>query len=94
MTKPKKPIQIPHHTDHQGNPRPIDAIRARANLELTNVVTGIKTLKELDDEITRLCFTRPPEYMVILIEHDPHINKYRSTIYIPKKDSEKLIRRY
>jgi len=85
MTKLKKPLQIPHHTDHEGEPRTIDAIRARANLELEHVVTNTMTLKQLDSEITNLCLRKFPDYLVILIERGPNERKYCSTIYIPKK---------
>jgi len=85
MIKQRKTIPFPHHTDHEREPRTIDAIRARANSELTNVVAGIITLKELDNKITELCLTKLPDYMVILIERDPTVKEYNSAIYVPKR---------
>jgi hypothetical protein len=85
MTRSKKHLEIPHHTDHEGEPRTIDAIRARANLELEHVVTETMTLKQMDSEITKLCLGKFPDYIVILIEKNPNVKKYCSSIYIPKK---------
>ena len=45
MKKPKKPLEIPYHTDHEGEPRTIDAIRARANLDLVDITAGPMTSK-------------------------------------------------
>jgi hypothetical protein len=78
--------KIPHHTDHEDEPRVIDSIRAKCNLDLVDVVAGPMTLKELDREITSQCLHRSPEYMVILIEKNEQLKKYHTTLYITKKD--------
>jgi hypothetical protein len=79
-------MKTKQHTDHNNLPRTIDKIRARCNEELTDVVAGPITLNELASEITFQCLHRSPEYMVILIEKRPDLQKYHSTLYITHKD--------
>ena len=81
--KMKKPIE---HTDHNNLPRTIDTVRARCNEELTDVVAGPMTLRELSGEIESQCIHRSPEYMIILIEKRKELGKYYSTLYITPKD--------
>lgn len=85
----KKIKEIVHHTDHEGEPKTIDAIRARANLDLVDIVAGPMKLDEVTQEIRSLVYAKSPEYVVVLIEKDPKIKKYHTTIYITKEDFKK-----
>ena len=86
MGKTKK-RQYNTHTDHDESvpPRAIDAIRARANMDLTNIVAEPMNFWQMNQQIYNTALTKSPEYMVILIEKDPKIKRYQASIYINKK---------
>lgn len=77
--------KIPHHTDHEGKPRVIDCIRARANLDLDTVISEPMNFWQVNQQLYNTVLTKSPEYMVILIEKDPKIKRYHASIYINKK---------
>jgi len=79
-------MKTKQHTDHDNLPRVIDNVRAKCNEGLTDVVAGPMTLNELTSEIASQCFHRSPEYMIILIEKRPDLQKYHSTLYITHND--------
>jgi len=93
-TKTKQ--KIIHHTDHDESipPRAIDAIRARANMDLVDITVGPMTLKELTNEIENIFYRKTPQSMVILIERREDIQKYQSAIYITKEDFKKKMPSY
>lgn len=80
----KKTQKIPHHTDHEGKPRVIDCIRARANMDLTSVISEPMNFWQVNQQIYTTVLTKSPEYMVVLIEKDKKIKQYRASIYINK----------
>jgi len=69
--------------------RTLDNVRVKCNKELTDVVAGPMTLKELTNEIATQCIHRSPEYMIILIEKREDLQKYHSTVYLTSKDFKK-----
>jgi hypothetical protein len=50
------------------------------------------TLKELDREIYYWVGTKSPEYVVILIEKRPELQKYHTTVYMKKEDFNKRVK--
>ena len=89
--KKQKSVKKSKEVDKE-EPRTIDSIKADS--ELTDVVAGPMTLTELCQEITKAALAKSPEYMVILMEKDPKIKKYRSAIYMTKEDFKKPYQRY
>jgi hypothetical protein len=68
------------------------ALRRTLDSKLTDVVTGPMTLKELDREIYYWVGTKSPEYVVILIEKRPELQKYHTTVYMKKEDFNKRVK--
>jgi hypothetical protein len=64
----------------------IYSIRGKLDSELVNIVSDHLTLNQLEARIANLVSNRSPEYMVILIEKDPKVKKYKSSIYINDKE--------
>ena len=93
MDKRKK-LNYKPHSDHEGKPRVIDCIRARANLDLVDVVAGSMNLNELTEHIRTHVYINSPDFMVILIEKRKDIQKYYSTVYSTKEDFKKKIPSY
>ena len=57
---------------------------------MTDVCSGKMNLKQLIREIERVILTNIPEKVVITIEKDEEIKGYKSIIYIPINDFQKL----
>lgn len=69
--------------------RPLDAIRAKADSSLVDVVSGPMKLAEVEQEIRNYVARKSPEYLVVLIEKRPDLLKYHTTIYVSKEDFSK-----
>jgi len=67
----------------------ITKIKRMCNKELTDIVTGPMDIFELHRELLNVMYHRSPEYVVITIEKDTKIKKYRSSIYITHEDFRK-----
>lgn len=64
-------------------PGPTDEIREKCG-KLEIALNAPIKLKQLVNEITYQTLKKSPNYMVIIIEKDPKIKKYRSTVYVSK----------
>ena len=68
----------------------LEEIKRVCNLTLAEVVSEPMKLKELNKEISDLIIHHSPEYLVIIIEKDREIKKYKSTVYITYEDFMKF----
>ena len=64
----------------------INKIKRTCKKELTDIVTGPMDIFELHRELQNVMYHRSPEYVVITIEKDKTLKKYRSSIYITHED--------
>ncbi len=75
----RRPAQI--NLDERVLQRTVDAVRTKCNSELPIIASEALKLQQVRDSIERLVYKSSPEYMIILIEKRPEIQKYHTTIY-------------
>ena len=71
------------------NKSTLEQLKKKCNSRLTDIVGGPMDIYELHRELMNLVLHRSPEYIIVLIEKNKDIKKYKTTIYITKEDFER-----
>jgi len=71
------------------NKSTLEQLKKKCNSRLTDIVGGPMDIYELHRELMNLVLHHSPEYIIVLIEKNKDIKKYKTTIYITKEDFER-----
>ena len=69
------------------NKQTLEQIREKCESELVDIIDGTMNLSELYEELKNMK-KHSTEYVIILMERDREIKKYKTTLYVTQEDSK------